>query len=71
MPKSENQVCIKYVEPFGGYPNVLRLFYHPKRNKGWKPNIGYKIVSKKKIDEEVMNRKHRQIHNYMIKDYEK
>lgn len=66
LPKNENQVSIKFIQPFGDYPNMLRLFYFPKSVKGSKPNYAYKGMNKKKLSEEILERKHKQIYNYLV-----
>jgi len=56
----------KFIKPFGEYPNLLRLFYTPKNSKSYKPNIGLKAINKKRIDNDLIYKKHKQIHNYIV-----
>lgn len=45
---------------------MLRLFYTPKSIKGSKPNYAYKGTNKKKIGDEILERKHKQLHYYLV-----
>lgn len=66
MPKSETQAIVKYNTPFGLYPNVLRLFYFPTGTRTIKKSYGFKIVNKKKINEDLLSKKHKLIHFFIV-----
>lgn len=66
LPKNENQISIKFVQPYGDYPNMLRLFYVPKNIKGSKPNYAYKGMNRKRLSDEILEKKHKQVYNYLV-----
>lgn len=57
---------MRFVQPYGEYPNTLRLYYVPKNIKGSKPNFAYKTINKKKLNQEILERKYKQIHNFLV-----
>lgn len=57
---------MKFIHPYAKYPNIIRIFYTPKSVKGNKPNYAYKSKNNKKIDEDILIRKNKQIHNFLV-----
>lgn len=48
------------------YPNVIRLFFTPRNVKTAKKNIGYKLINKKQMNQEVFKKKHRLANQYIV-----
>jgi hypothetical protein len=66
LPRNEHQISVKFIRPYGDYPNILRLFYTPKSGKNHKPNYAYKVINHQKIDDEVISRKYKHTHHFIV-----
>lgn len=51
IPRSENVLSTKFIQPFTMYPNVIRLFLTPKHVKTGKKNLAYKVINRKQMTE--------------------
>ncbi len=66
IPRNENIISTKFINPYASYPNIIRLFFIPRHVKNIKKNIAYKVINRKQITEDAFKKKHRLPNQFIV-----
>ena len=66
IPRSEGFIYRRFVTPYGGTPNLFRLYYLPKHSRKMRKNYGYKLIAHHPMDESTFRKKHKLTHNFIV-----